>query len=640
MKSFRSVLRFQLGRWLLSVPTAFLVCGFAAAQELPRIAANDNQVAGGTLDGGVLRIRLEIREGLWFPEAEDGRSVVVQAFAEEGRALQIPGPMLRVPQGTQIVASVRNRLRESTATFYGLYSRPAEKPEAINIPAGETRELHFRADAPGTYYYWASTADKTMDKRFEADAHLSGALIVDEPGAPTDDRIFVIGEWQRDTTPNVPGAGPEGAQMLSVNGKSWPYTERLTHKVGETVRWRWINTTFGLHPMHLHGSYYRVDSVGDGNRDMIYAASDRREVATEVMEIGGTMTTTWIPDRAGRWLFHCHILAHMSPEQSLLQIGKENHAHDGNSELGHASGMKGLVMGITVMPGAEAVATAISPRTARQLRLLVRQRPATWAAARTHVFQLQDGDSEPLVENATIPGPVLLLERGEPTEITIVNQLAEDTAVHWHGIELESYFDGVPGWSGHSAQVTPPIAPGRSFVAKMTPPRAGTFIYHTHWHDKLQLSTGLYGALIVLDSGNPFDAETDRIFVISRGGPDAADPVLLNGAAQPLTINLRTGVKYRFRLINITPNNANLRVSLRDGRAGGALANWRAVAKDGADLPAGQAVMKPADQRVAVGETYDFEFQRDEPGEVTLELFRPLVRMSVTQTLLFEAPRE
>ncbi|MGH8129455.1 MAG: multicopper oxidase domain-containing protein, partial [Steroidobacteraceae bacterium] len=190
-----------------------------------------------------------------------------------------------------------------------------------------------------------------------------------------------------------------------------------------------------------------------------------------------------------------------------------------------------------------------------------------------------------------------------------------------------------------SAQVTPAIAPGKLFVAKMTPPRAGTFIYHTHWHDKLQLSTGLYGALIVLDPGIPFDPETNKIFVISRGGPDAADPVLLNGAAQPLTMNLRTGVKYRFRLINITPNNANLRVSLRDGSAGGAPANWRAVAKDGSDLPAGQAVMKPADQRVAVGETYDFEFRRDEPGELQLEVFRPLVRMAVTQTLLFEEPR-
>jgi len=622
-----------------AILSLLLFCGIAAAEELPRIVANDNQVAGGMLAEGVLRIRLEVREGLWYPEAENGRSVAVQAFAEERRGPQIPGPMLRVPQGTRIMASVRNRLREGTATLHGLHSRPTEKPEPVEIPAGELREVSFRADVPGTYYYWASTSGAALDKRAGADVHLSGALIVVAPGAPKDDRVFVIGEWRRDTNANEPGVGAEGGLMLSVNGKSWPYTERLTHKTGESVRWRWINTTIGPHPMHLHGSYYRVDSVGDGNIDTIYAADDRRQVVTEVMDSGGTMATTWVPERPGRWLFHCHILAHMSPDQSIWRFGSENHSHDADSELGHASGMKGLVIGITVIPGAEAIAEDVKPRAARQIRLLVRERPANWTAPRAHVFQLQEGESEPPLERATVPGPVLFLNRGEPTDITVVNTLDGDTAVHWHGIEIESYYDGVPGWSGQSAQITPPITPGGSFVAKMTPPRAGTFIYHTHWHDELQLSTGLYGALIVTDPSKPFDPERERIFVISRGGPDPVSPVLLNGAAQPLPITMRTGINYRFRLINITPNNASVWVSLRDGRTGGALANWRAIAKDGADLPAAQAVVKPADQRVAVGETFDFEYQRHEAGEATLEVYLPVRHVALTQTLLFEGQR-
>jgi len=636
MKSLRSVPRFQPGPWLHGLLAVLLICEGAAAQEQPRIAANDNQVAGGMLDGGVLRIRLEIREGLWFPEAEDGRSAVVQAFAEQGRALQIPGPMLRVPQGTQIVATVRNQLHEATAQVHGLHTHPAQKPEPIAIPAGESRELRFRADVPGTYHYWASTTGAAMDQRFDADAHLSGALIVDAPGTPADDRVFVIGEWRRRAAPNMAGSNAVDALMLSVNGKAWPYTERLTYQAGEAVRWRWINTTAGPHAMHLHGSYYRVDSVGDGNHETIYAEMDRRLVATEHMNGGATMAATWIPERSGRWLFHCHMLAHMSPDQSLVGLGKENHAHDGDSRLGYASGMKGLVMGITVLPGPEAVAADAKPSTTRQLKLLVRERPATWTVPRAHVFQLQQGDGEPPVDEATVPGPLLLLERGEPTEITVVNQLAEETSVHWHGIELESYYDGVPGWGGHSAQVTPPIASGRSFTARMAPPRAGTFIYHTHWHDELQLATGMYGALIVVDHGSPFDPETDKVFVIGGGWPGIAAPVLLNGMAQPLTMSLHVGVKYRFRFINITTNAAGLRVTLRQGRGDGGLVNWRAVAKDGADLPANQALMKSADQRVAVGETYDFEFQHDRPGEVQLELYRQRGRMSMTQTLLFE----
>jgi hypothetical protein len=52
------------------------------------------------------------------------------------------------------------------------------------------------------------------------------------------------------------------------------------------------------------------------------------------------------------------------------------------------------------------------------------------------------------------------------------------------GLELESYFDGVLGIGRTSSQVTPPIAPGGSFVARMTPPRAGAFIYHTQWRTR------------------------------------------------------------------------------------------------------------------------------------------------------------
>ena len=43
---------------------------------------------------------------------------------------------------------------------------------------------------------------------------------------------------------------------------------------------------------------------------------------------------------------------------------------------------------------------------------------------------------------------MLVLQRDEPVAITIVNESHEPAAVHWHGIELESFPDGVAGWSG------------------------------------------------------------------------------------------------------------------------------------------------------------------------------------------------
>ena len=43
---------------------------------------------------------------------------------------------------------------------------------------------------------------------------------------------------------------------------------------------------------------------------------------------------------------------------------------------------------------------------------------------------------------------------------------------------------------------------------------------------------------------------------------------------------------------------------------------WRAIAKDGMDLPAERATMGPALQQMGNGETYDFEFIPREPGEL------------------------
>ena len=92
--------------------------------------------------------------------------------------------------------------------------------------------------------------------------------------------------------------------------------------------------------------------------------------------------------------------------------------------------------------------------------------------------------------------------------------------MHWHGMELDSYYDGVHGWSGAGARVTPIIKPGATFVVRFTPPRTGTFIYHTHLHDHRQLPAGLYGALLVVDPGieTSFDPATDHVFVIGGGG--------------------------------------------------------------------------------------------------------------------------
>lgn len=234
-------------------------------------------------------------------------------------------------------------------------------------------------------------------------------------------------------------------------------------------------------------------------------------------------------------------------------------------------------------------------------------------------------------------GPPIVVTRGQPVEIEVVNRTAQPTAIHWHGIELESYYDGVAGWTGTTQQTTPAIQPGESFSARMVPPRAGTFIYHTHWHERAQLENGIYGPLIVVPPGQTFDSTTDKIFLFSMGVFEPFGTILLiNGHPQPLVLQLATATKYRFRLINIAPDNARMRVSLR--RAG-IPAQWRIIAKDGADLPPLAAITQTAELAITVGETYDFEYEASAPQELALEVYLPGPKLRATQGLVFAANR-
>ena len=119
---------------------------------LERIGTNSNLTPAGTLRNGVLSLRLEVRTGTWYPEADDGATLTVQAFAEEGRAPTVPGPLVRVPEGTVIQIALKNTL-DSAIIVYGLHRHPGSLRDSIIVPAGGTRELRFNAGSPGTYYY-------------------------------------------------------------------------------------------------------------------------------------------------------------------------------------------------------------------------------------------------------------------------------------------------------------------------------------------------------------------------------------------------------------------------------------------------------------------------------------------------------
>ena len=205
---------------------------FHPADAVERIAINDNRSPAGTLQNGVLTIRLEAREGEWHPDSDSDPGVTVLAFGEEGKALQIPGPLIRVTEGTEVRAFVRNAVGDETLTVHGLYARGAGNApgtDTVQIKPSETREVRFIAGVPGTYYYWgATTSDPQLTRRLGRSTQLSGAIVVEPRGAaPQRDRVIVISLWG-DSAAGVPVVrGGSGVNRIVINGRSWPHTERL-----------------------------------------------------------------------------------------------------------------------------------------------------------------------------------------------------------------------------------------------------------------------------------------------------------------------------------------------------------------------------------------------------------------------------
>jgi manganese oxidase len=205
--------------------------------------------------------------------------------------------------------------------------------------------------------------------------------------------------------------------------------------------------------------------------------------------------------------------------------------------------------------------------------------------------------------------------------------------------------------------VTPLIAPGDSFVAHFAPPRAGTFMYHSHVEEPRHHRGGLVGALLVHEWApreRPDTTADDVVFVLKTaraGGLDGEGmprdvpvPVQINGRTDPDTVVLRAGRRYRFRLIGLPTGRPSMTAWLT-ARPDSAYANlrdtmlvrWRPVAKDGAELPERDSAPRAATQVVSIGETHDVEFVPTQRGELRLEV-RPasLGRLTVRVPIRLE----
>ncbi len=545
----------------------------------------------------MLEIDLEVAWGDFYMEDDSKAGFRVIAIGEKGKHLSIPAPLIRVKKGTTIRATITNSIPDSSISVFGMQERPSTVADSITILSGESKMVEFKAGMPGTYLYWIRAGAKKR-RIFGEEEQLAGAFIIDPIEGSPPDRVMVMNIFS--VPKEMPGR--DAWEALTINGKSWPYTELFEPEVGDTLIWRVINASKRNHPMHLHGFYYDVLSRGSTLQDEIYPNDKISQVVTEFMTRRSTVVMRWIATRPGKWLYHCHLSFHVSSEVKIP---------DG---LDHGDHMAGLVIGINVKPG-ETDLLWKGPEKRIELEALDDQiGNRSLKILRESMSESSDTNSSP------VPGPLLVLKQYQPTFVTVSNSMEEPTSIHWHGLEIDSWSDGVPEWSSSDGKTSPIIHQNESFTYKLGLMRPGSFIYHSHLDDIEQLTDGLYGPMIVLAEGEKYDPETDRIYMV--GWRKSEDPDLvfiteINGdtVLQDFTRGV-VGNTYRIRLMNIAPAG---RVGISIFK-GGEPVTFKIIAKDGADLPESLQEEMNKSFRYGVGEAADFSFTPGEAGIYTLSI--------------------
>ena len=173
----------------------------------------------------------------------------------------------------------------------------------------------------------------------------------------------------------------------------------------------------------------------------------------------------------------------------------------------------------------------------------------------------------------------------------------------------------------------------RLACGRRAPPRSGTFPYHSHLHEMRQIGSGMYGAIIVSDT--PRDTTRDHVIVAGGGGlpvfyKQTPNFLLVNGRRTPRPITMTVGEPNRVRIVSI---HADEILHFRFGTEGH-VAQWKPLARDGADLPSALRNPKDALMTMGPGETADFIYVPAKPGDMGLEVWteggaRVLLRVEI-----------
>ena len=160
--------------------------------------------------------------------------------------------------------------------------------------------------------------------------------------------------------------------------------------------------------------------------------------------------------------------------------------------------------------------------------------------------------------NGQTPGPTIEAVEGDKVRIFVTNKLPEHTTIHWHGMLLPNGMDGVGG-------VTQPHIPvGKTFVYEFELKGSGTFMYHPHSDEMVQMGMGMMGMVIVHPKDPKFrPVDRDFVFIMStyRFDPGTSLPQV----AEMTDFNIWSFNARVFPGIDVVPVRLGDRVRIRMG---------------------------------------------------------------------------
>jgi FtsP/CotA-like multicopper oxidase with cupredoxin domain len=216
--------------------------------------------------------------------------------------------------------------------------------------------------------------------------------------------------------------------------------------------------------------------------------------------------------------------------------------------------------------------------------------------------------------NGATPGPTIEAVQGDRVRIYVKNELPEWTTVHWHGVLVPSGMDGVGGLT------QPQIPPGKTGIYEFTVNEPGTYMYHPHADEMVQMALGLMGMLIV-HPRDVHERRVDRDFAILLHAWDVKPGTATPQTATMLDFNIWTFNSRTFPGIDAMAIGLGDRVRVRIGNLSMTSHpihlhgyHFRQTATDGGMIPE-SAQWPMVTVNVPVGSTVDIEWVADRLGD-------------------------